>query len=250
MPPARRESWPRCRVTEVRRVVLVWITRSEPGASRQAREIEAAGHRCVVAPVLRIEALPDAPPAGPYDLLIFVSEHAVQWGLPRLDPGAALLLAVGARTAAALAERGQAARRPARADSEGLLALPELADVTGRRVLVVCGAGGRTLLVEELAARGARVDRFVCYRRQPVEAVPGEVGGVDAIVAGSADGLSAIARIWSAASGSADVALLVPSARVQTHAVALGFRNVHDCGGADTAAVLQGLAELERTGAA
>jgi uroporphyrinogen-III synthase len=230
--------------------VLVWITRSEPGASRQAREIEAAGHRCVVAPVLRIEALAGDPPAGPYDLLIFVSEHAVHHGLPRVDPGAARLLAVGARTAAALAERGRAARQPPRADSEGLLALPELSAVAGRRVLVVCGAGGRTLLVEELAARGARVDRFVCYRRQPVEAVPGEVADIGAIVAGSADGLGVIARIWPAAGGAADVPLLVPSARVQAHAVALGFRNVHDCGGADTAAVLQGLAELERTGAA
>jgi len=230
--------------------VLVWITRSEPGASRQARELEAAGHRCVVAPVLRIEALAAAAPAGPYDLLVFVSEHAVRCGLPRLDPGRARLLAVGARTAAVLAERGRAAVLPARADSEGLLALPELTDVAGRRVLVVCGAGGRTLLDEELATRGARVDRFVCYRRQPVEVVPGEVAGSAAIVAGSAEGLNAIARIWSAAGGSVDVPLLVPSARVQTRAVALGFRNVHDCGGADTAAVLRGLAELERTGAA
>jgi len=230
--------------------VLVWITRSEPGASRQARELEAAGHRCVVAPVLRIQALAGTPPAGPYDLLVFVSEHAVHCGLPRLAPGAARFLAVGARTAAALAERGHTALRPARADSEGLLALPELADVAGRRVLVVCGAGGRTLLVDELTARGARVDRFVCYRRQAVDAVQGELAGIDAIVAGSADGLSAIARIWAAGGGTADVPLLVPSARVQTHAVALGFRNVHDCGGADTAAVLQGLAELERTGAA
>jgi uroporphyrinogen-III synthase len=228
----------------------VWITRSEPGASRQARVLEAAGYRCQVGPVLTIEPLAGPAPAGPFDLIIFVSEHAVRFGLPHLTVGAARVLAVGARTAAVLAAAGHAALQPERADSEGLLALPELGAVAERRVLLVCGEGGRTLLADELVRRGALVERFVCYRRRAARSVSVELGAVDAIVAGSADGLAGIARIWFAADGAPDVPVLAPSARACAHGVALGFRNVHDCQGADAAAVLRCLAEVARTGAA
>jgi uroporphyrinogen-III synthase len=193
------------------------------------------------------------PPAGPYDLAIFVSEHAVRIGLPRLELGAAQVFAVGERTAAALAAAGHDAVRPEQADSEGLLGLPVLADVAGTRVLLVCGEGGRALLAESLAGRGARVERFVCYRRRHLVALPAgsfAPSDIDVIVAGSSDGLTAVARIWFAAGGSADVPVLVPSDRARTVGVALGFRNVHDCRGADTEAVLRGLAEALGTGTA
>lgn len=227
----------------------VWLTRSEPGASRQAAILKAMGYRCLVAPVLHIEPVPNDPPGGEFDLLIFLSEHAVRLGLPRLRPGAAQVLAVGARTAEVLAGAGHAVLQPDRPDSEGLLDLPVLAEVRGSRILLVCGEGGRMLLATELAARGARVERFVCYRRAPA-AIDADLGSVEAIVAGSADGLTQIARLWFAAGGAPDVPVLVPSRRVGEHGVALGFRNVHDCRGADSAAVLRGLEQLSRTGTA
>lgn len=228
----------------------VWITRSEPGASRQARALEAARYRCLIAPVLEIEPVAGGVPAGVFDLAIFLSEHAVRLGLPALVLGGARVLAVGARTAEVLAAMGYGAVQPARADSEGLLALPVLADVAGRRILLVCGEGGRMLLAETLVARGARVERFVCYRRRVVATIAEDLTAVDAIVAGSAEGVTGVARFWFAGGGSADVPLLVPSVRVQARAVALGFRNVHDCRGVDNAAVLRGLAEVSGTGTA
>jgi len=228
--------------------VKVWLTRSEPGATRQARALQEAGHTCLVAPVLVIEPLPAAPPAGRFDVVIFLSEHAVRHGLAGLELAGARLLAVGAQTAAALGRAGLAAEQPMRADSEGLLALPALTMVSGRRVLLVCGAGGRMLLARELAARGAEVDRYVCYQRRSNAALAAELGEVDVIVAGSADGLAHAARLWFAAGERSDVAVLVPSARVRDHGLALGFTNVHDCQGADTAAVLRGLEWLGRTG--
>ncbi|MDD2408757.1 MAG: uroporphyrinogen-III synthase, partial [Tepidiphilus sp.] len=53
------------------------------------------------------------------------------------------------------------------ADSEAVLALPECARaaVSGRRVLLVKGEGGRALLAQTLIERGALVDTWICYRR-------------------------------------------------------------------------------------
>src|SRR5262249_5931396 len=77
------------------------------------------------------------------------------------------LAAVGSGTRRALQALG--ARRVLApedgADSEALLALPELHDVAGKRILIVRGEGGRELLAETLVARGARTEYLECYRR-------------------------------------------------------------------------------------
>ena len=57
---------------------------------------------------------------------------------------------------------------PDRMDSEGLLALPALADLRGAEIGFVTAPDGRNLLVPTLAARGARVHRAEVYRRESV----------------------------------------------------------------------------------
>jgi uroporphyrinogen-III synthase len=224
--------------------MLVWITRSQPGARRQADIIRERGYQVLEQPVLEIEALSPAPPQGPFDLVIFLSEHAVRCGLPILRPQSAAVFAVGRRTGEVLEEAGVGVRIPDTATSEGLLEMPELQNVAGRRVLVVCGVGGRGLLVTELSRRGAAVERLVCYRRVPTGKLNADAASIGAIVAASGEGLEQIARLWFAAGGAADIALLVPSARVAERAVELGFRCIHDCRGADAAAVLRTLDAL------
>jgi uroporphyrinogen-III synthase len=54
---------------------------------------------------------------------------------------------------------------PARFDSEALLAMPEMNNVAGKRVVILRGDGGRELVADTLAARGARVEYAECYRR-------------------------------------------------------------------------------------
>jgi uroporphyrinogen-III synthase len=228
--------------------VKVWVTRSQPGADRQAAELRGAGHEPVVAPVVRIEATGSAVPAGSFDDLVFISEHAVRAGLPvlRAMPWfvSARVFAVGRRTATVLAEAGVRATAPDDATSEGLLDLDALADMSGRSVLLVCGVGGRDLLQHTLGERGARVARFECYRREPVRRLDPRVLVCEAIIAASGEGLRQAARLWLEGGGRNDVPVLVPSERVAGLGVEVGLTSLHDCDGADTDAWLRGLKAL------
>lgn len=114
-----------------------------------------------------------------WDWLVFISANAVRCALDLV--GGALpalartrVAAVGAATARALATAGiQVDLIPkAQFNSESLLAAPEMAEMAGRRVLIVRGEGGRELLADTLRARGAELAYAEVYRRRraPVEA--------------------------------------------------------------------------------
>jgi len=154
----------------------VLVTRPAAQAERLCALIEAAGGRAIRFPTVEIRPASESEwlrwrLAEPWDLLVFVSRNAVEHAQP-LFPGAQLppeprLAAVGRATAEALTAAGRPADLVPRGrfDSEALLALPELSDVRGRRVLILRGDGGRALLGETLAARGAEVVYAEVYRR-------------------------------------------------------------------------------------
>lgn len=103
------------------------------------------------------------------DVLIFTSPAAVRFAA-RLLPlrTRAAVIAPGSGTAAALRRIAAiGATIPARADSEGMLALPELQRVRGKRIGIVGAPGGRGLLDGTLRQRGARVVNAHVYRRVP-----------------------------------------------------------------------------------
>ena len=105
------------------------------------------------------------------DVVVFTSPNAVRAAaaLMRLHPRRGQpWLAVGSGTRRALQRRGINAQAPARMDSEGLLALPALADVDGRTLGLVTAPGGRDRLAPVLRARGAQVRRADVYARVPV----------------------------------------------------------------------------------
>lgn len=82
-------------------------------------------------------------------------------------------LAVGAGTAAALQGHGAlGVRAPQRMDSEGLLGLPELADLHGLSVALVTAPGGRGVIAPTLEDRGAQLQRVDVYTRTPLTAAP------------------------------------------------------------------------------
>ena len=103
--------------------------------------------------------------------VLFTSPMAVAAAarLERLRPDTdGIWLAVGQGTAATLREAGVAAVAPARMDSEGLLALPQLQHVDGLAVGLVTAPGGRGELAPALQRRGAHVLRADVYERVPV----------------------------------------------------------------------------------
>jgi len=157
----------------------VVITRPREPAEALAAALAREGARPIVFPALAIEDIPPSPAlAGVLarlpqaGLAIFVSAHAVQKGLAAARargpwPANVPVAAVGEATAEALRNSGfaQVISPPERHDSEGLLALPELSQVRGQRVVIFRGEGGRERLREALEARGATVAYVECYRR-------------------------------------------------------------------------------------
>lgn len=138
-------------------------------------------------------------------LVVFTSPAAVRFARmqrPLVDSPAQVWLAVGSGTATALRQAGIAAVRmpPDRADSEGLLALPELQSLRGQAVGLVTAPGGRGLIGETLAHRGARVHLAEVYRREPLVPRASRTGLIAALPDSSAllvSSVEAFDALWS-----------------------------------------------------
>lgn len=105
------------------------------------------------------------------DIVVFTSPPAVRFAAalrPLQRKRGQAWIAVGDGTAVALVRAGiDAVTTPARSDSEGLLALPELQAVRGRRIGLVTAPDGRGLLAASLRERGAELHRADVYARVP-----------------------------------------------------------------------------------
>ncbi len=161
------------------RGVGVLVTRPEAQAAPLCRLLESRGATVATLPVLRIEALrvTDAMrgPGSPegFDLVIFTSANAVEFGGALAAPMRAPVLAIGPATARALQRAGHRdVLVPAQFDSEHLLQHPAFAQIAGRRILIVKGAGGRNLLQDELTQCRARVTVAEVYRRERIQPDP------------------------------------------------------------------------------
>ncbi|TMH22390.1 MAG: uroporphyrinogen-III synthase, partial [Betaproteobacteria bacterium] len=114
----------------------------------------------------------------------------------------------------------------------------EMQHVARKRVLIVRGEGGRELLADSLAARGALVEHAVCYRRAKPAADAAPLvaawrrGEVDALTLSSAQALdNLIAMGGEELIGALPV--FVPHERIAHHARARGAREVVVAGALD-----------------
>jgi uroporphyrinogen-III synthase len=148
--------------------VSVLVTRPAAQSDELCKRIAALGGEAISLPVIAIEPIPNIAAQPAHDWLIFISANAVHHGLPHVARDATTrIAAIGKATAEALAaNKVQVDAVPERGvDSESLLTNPALSDMSGKRALVVKGAGGREMLREELSLRGAQVTELEVYRR-------------------------------------------------------------------------------------
>ncbi|MGB4924434.1 MAG: uroporphyrinogen-III synthase [Candidatus Nitrotoga sp.] len=117
-----------------------------------------------------------------------------------------------------------------RFDSEALLALPELKQTAGWRVVIFRGNGGRKLLGDTLNARGAEVEYATCYQRAKPhqDASMLIAANPDAITVTSSE---ALGYLWDMLDSTAKkqlaaVPLFVPHARIAETAHNLGWSEV------------------------
>ncbi len=217
------------------------ITRPEPAATKTVLALQAAGAEAIAMPMLDIAPLSVKSVVGKFKPLldaintptnvIFVSSHAAQYGVPVLNKMPdfqpyARYMAVGATTAAKLKSLGvdHVEVPTSGQDSEALLAMPQLQDVSGKTVVIIRGtseAGGREFLADSLTARGAMVVGIACYQRasrvldiKERAAMKWAIANSTHVLVGSVETLEAIADNISKALVSRIPHLLVPHERV------------------------------------
>ena len=235
----------------------ILVTRPSGQAGGLSALIRAAGGEPLEVPAIEIRDLANladlasfhaaADRLESFDFAIFVSRNAVRKALELLRarrggkawPAHLRVATIGGGSRAELEAQGFAgviappafSALSARSDSEALLLLPELSNLTGKRIVVFRGDGGRNLLGDTLVARGASVEYAACYRRVLPEGGAARLaaawagGEVHAVTVSSSEGLANLLEMLGA--GGAErlrgAALFVPHPRVADDAARRGL---------------------------
>ncbi len=237
----------------------ILVTRPQAQSDNLTDLIQKAGGEAISFPVISIQPLP-AESWGPVNLeqndwLIFVSRNAVNTfidGWQQKLPSQLQLAAVGDGTASAMREAGLSVdcQPDISNGSEGLLQMPAMQAMQGKRVLIARGVGGRELLADTLTDRGATISYVEVYRRTLAQ--HGREACVtamhtDKLVCTSVAGVDNLCRIL--AEFRAELfckPLVVVSERIRDHARTLGFRWVEVSADASDTAVLNTLIEMDK----
>lgn len=220
----------------------ILITRPQHQAENLQKQIVALGGTPLLFPTLEIVSmnesitLPVLSRLAEFDIAIFISPNAVFEAIRLLQkhhlqwPVQIKTLAVGASTAIALQERGLSdVIYPATEfNTEGLLRLPELQIVAAKKIVLICGAGGRDQLAKTLKNKGAELIELAIYRRiLPITKPSAAVlhNEIDVIVSTSMTGLKNLLQLVDEVGRSRlkNMSLLVVSDRMAEEAKGLGF---------------------------
>ncbi len=173
------------------------VTRPEPDGERTAAELRARGHEVLLAPMLRVEAIPDAElGAGPWAGVLITSANGARAvaAHPRFGEIAGLpVVAVGRASAEAAREAGFAQAISAEGDGRDLVRAVA-ARFVGKPapLLYLAGEDRARDLVGELGGFGIAVHPVVVYRTVKATGFPAPVRA--ALEAGQVDGVLHFSR--------------------------------------------------------
>ena len=249
--------------------LIVLITRSSNQAGTLRQAIEFGGAKVLSLPFIEIKALNDLQAIQDledkvlqldcYQSLIFVSNNAVSFGGEVINnywpqfPLKVDVIAVGPTTAEAASERFacEVIQPSSGMTSEDILRLPQLQDVSEKKIGIVRGQGGRELLADTLRERGAIVDYLEAYSRTPIDYTSADFcnrlleAGVNVLTVSSGESLDRLTHLLvDNRKKLQQLNLLVPSQRVGRQAENAGYQQVHSASGADPLSFVSALGEL------
>ena len=249
--------------------LTVLITRPSNQVESLRRAIESGGAKVLSLPLIEIRALNDAQAIQDlkdkvlqldcYQSLIFVSNNAVSFGGEVINnywpqfPIKVDVIAVGPTTAEAASERFacEVIQPTSGMTSEDILRLPQLQDVSEKKIGIVRGQGGRELLADTLRERGAIVDYLEAYSRTPIDYTSADFcnrlleAGVNVLTVSSGESLDRLTHLLvDNRKKLQQLNLLVPSQRVGRQAENAGYQQVHSASGADPLSFVSALGEL------
>ena len=249
--------------------LTVLITRPSNQVDSLRRAIESDGAKVLSLPLIEINALNDAQAIqdlkdkvlqlDSYQSLIFVSNNAVSFGGEVINnywpqfPLGVDVIAVGPTTAEAASERlaCEVIQPCSGMTSEDILRLPQLQELSEKKIGIVRGQGGRELLADTLRERGAIVDYLEAYSRASVDYTSADFcnrlreAGVNVLTVSSGESLDRLTHLLADNRKKLQqLSLLVPSQRVGRQAEKAGYQNVHNASGADPLSFVSALGEL------
>ncbi len=160
------------------------------------------------------------------------------------------VFAVGTSTAKILRDKDINVITPNQQNSEGLLSLPQLNNVSGKSIAIIKGVGGRTLIPDELTKRGASVYEFAVYERfmvsHPYATREWKIDEIQCIIATSGELIEAAFKYWDS-QWLIQVPWIVVSERTREIAAKLGIKQITLSAGANDGQLIQAVQDqLER----
>jgi uroporphyrinogen-III synthase len=217
----------------------ILITRPVHQSERLCQLITAQGGQPIRLPTIEIVEVADKSALfaccqrlDELDIVIFISTNAVEKTLPilltqRALPPALQVIAVGKSTAETLNAWGIPALCAAPPfNSEAVLAMSQLQAevVTGKKIVIFRGEGGRELLADTLRQRGATVDYVSVYCRTQPSVPEWAIQPVDIITITSREGLQNLLTMLEGQAWVRQTPLVVMSQRILSAAQKLGVQ--------------------------
>ncbi|WP_375321504.1 uroporphyrinogen-III synthase [Aliivibrio logei] len=250
--------------------MTILVTRPEQESQALCDALKALGHHAISHPLLTIhpgKELPLLPSLfsslSDGDFIISVSQHAAEHAQNFLEKQnkkwkkGVNYIAVGQKSAQQLKTYiSDPVHFPTPSDSEHLLALPVLENVTGKRAIILRGNGGRDLIYQALEGLGVKVTYCETYQRQltsfngSIKTKEWQVKNVDTLVVTSGEQLTFFTSQFT----NTDLnwvltcRLLVPSERINQIGQQLGYQHIETVGGASNSDLLHYLSEHHHDG--